>query len=197
MSGLCGDVHDAGQGSGRGGKEIGWWGLPVGRSPSRRSRKTLVDLFLDALKDVYHAEKQVLRALPKLAKAEESDQVRQALEKHRDETEVQIERLEQVFEMLEKPARGKTCEAVQGLVEESKDLMQDFKDSEALDAALIAAQQSVEHYEISRYGTLRTWAGQLGMKRAVKLLEQTLQEEKKTDELLTQLAEAAVNLKAA
>jgi ferritin-like metal-binding protein YciE len=197
LSGLCGDVHDAGQGSGRGGKEIGWWGLPVGRSPSRRSRKTLVDLFLDALKDVYHAEKQVLRALPKLAKAAESDQVRQALEKHRDETEVQIERLEQVFEMLEKPARGKTCEAVQGLVEESKDLMQDFKDSEALDAALIAAQQSVEHYEISRYGTLRTWAGQLGMKRAVKLLEQTLQEEKKTDELLTQLAEAAVNLKAA
>jgi ferritin-like metal-binding protein YciE len=197
LSGLCGDVHDAGQGSGRGGKEIGWWGLPVGRSPSRRSRKTLVDLFLDALKDVYHAEKQVLRALPKLAKAAESDQVRQALEKHRDETEVQIERLEQVFEMLEKPARGKTCEAVQGLVEESKDLMQDFKDSEALDAALIAAQQSVEHYEISRYGTLRTWAGQLGMKRAVKLLEQTLQEEKKTDELLTQLAEAAVNVKAA
>jgi len=197
LSGLCGDVHDAGQGSGRGGKEIGWWGLPVGRSPSRRSRKTLVDLFLDALKDVYHAEKQVLRALPKLAKAAESDQVRQALEKHRDETEVQIERLEQVFEMLEKPARGKTCEAVQGLVEESKDLMQDFKDSEALDAALIAAQQSVEHYEISRYGTLRTWAGQLGMKWAVKLLEQTLQEEKKTDELLTQLAEAAVNLKAA
>jgi ferritin-like metal-binding protein YciE len=197
LSGLCGDVHDAGQGSGRGGKEIGWWGLPVGRSPSRRSRKTLVDLFLDALKDVYHAEKQVLRALPKLAKAAESDQVRQALEKHRDETEVQIERLEQVFEMLEKPARGKTCEAVQGLVEESKDLMQDFKDSEALDAALIAAQQAVEHYEISRYGTLRTWAGQLGMKRAVKLLEQTLQEEKKTDELLTQLAEAAVNLKAA
>jgi ferritin-like metal-binding protein YciE len=99
--------------------------------------------------------------------------------------------------MLEKPARGKTCEAIQGLVEESKELMQDFKDSEALDAALIAAQQSVEHYEISRYGTLRTWAGQLGMKKAVKLLEQTLQEEKKTDELLTQLAEAAVNVKAA
>lgn len=96
--------------------------------------------------------------------------------------------------MLDKPARGKTCEAVQGLVEESKDLMQD---SEALDAALIAAQQSVEPYEISRYGTLTTWAAQLGMKKAVKLLEQTLQEEKKTDELLTQLAEAAVNLKAA
>ncbi len=160
-------------------------------------QKTLDDLFLDTLKDVYHAEKQILRALPKMAKAAESDQLRQALEKHRDETEVQIERLEQVFEMLEKPARGKTCEAVQGLVEESKDLMQDFKDSEALDAALIAAQQSVEHYEISRYGTLRTWAGQLGMKKAVKLLEQTLQEEKKTDELLTQLAEAAVNVKAA
>lgn len=113
-------------------------------------QKTLDDLFLDTLQDVYHAEKQILRALPKMAKAAESDQFRQALERHRDETEVQIERLEQVFEMLEKPARGKTCEAVQGLVEESKDLMQDFKDSEALDAALIAAQQSVKHYEISR-----------------------------------------------
>lgn len=156
-------------------------------------QKTLDDLFLDALKDLYHAEKQILRALPRMAKAAEPDQLRPALEKHRDETEVQVERLEQVFEMLDKPARGKTCEAVQGLVEESKDLMQD---SEALDAALIAAQQSVEHYEISRYGTLRTWAAQLGMKKAVKLLEKTLQEEKKTDELLTQLAEAAVNLKA-
>jgi len=142
---------------------------------------------------VYHAEKQILRALPKMAKAAEPDQLRQAFEKHRDETEVQVEHLEQVFDMLDKPARGKTCEAVQGLVEESKD----FKDSEALDAALIAAQQSVEHYEISRYGTLRTWVTQLGMKKAVKLLEQTLQEKKKTDELLTQLAEAAVNVKAA
>lgn len=120
-------------------------------------QKTLDDLFLDALKDVYHAEKQILRALPKMAKAAESDQLRQALEKHRDETEAQVERLEQVFEMLDKPARGKTCEAVQGLVEESKELTEDFRDSEALDAALIAAQQSVEHYDISRYGTLRTW----------------------------------------
>jgi ferritin-like metal-binding protein YciE len=196
LSGLCGDVHDAEQGSGTGeGDQL--VGITCKEIPMPAKQKTLDDLFLDTLKDVYHAEKQILRALPKMAKAAESDQLRQALEKHRDETEVQIERLEQVFEMLEKPARGKTCEAVQGLVEESKDLMQDFKDSEALDAALIAAQQSVEHYEISRYGTLRTWAGQLGMKRAVKLLEQTLQEEKKTDELLTQLAEAAVNLKAA
>jgi ferritin-like metal-binding protein YciE len=128
-----------------------------------------------------------------MAKAAESDQLRQALEKHRDETEVQIERLEQVFEMLEKPARGKTCEAVQGLVEESKDLMQDFKDSEALDAALIAAQQSVEHYEISRYGTLKTWAQELGFEDAVGLLDATLEEEKATDAALTELAESEVN----
>lgn len=160
-------------------------------------QKTLDDLFLETLKDVYHAEKQILRALPRVAKAAESDRLRQAIEKHRDETEAQIERLEQVFEMLDKPARGKTCEAVQGLVEESKDVMEDFKDSEALDAGLIAALQAVEHYEISRYGTLKTWAAQLGLKQAVGLLEQTLQEEKKTDELLTQLAEAAVNVKAA
>ncbi len=159
-------------------------------------QKTLDDLFLDTLKDVYHAEKQILRALPKMAKAAESDQLRQALEKHRDETEVQIERLEQVFEMLEKPARGKTCEAIQGLVEESKELMQDFKDSEALDAALIAAQQSVEHYEISRYGTMRTWAQQLGMQEAVQLIEQTLEEEKKTDQLLTEMAESMANQEA-
>jgi ferritin-like metal-binding protein YciE len=160
-------------------------------------QKTLDDLFLETLKDMYHAEKQILRALPRMAKAADSDQLRQAFEQHRDETEVQVERLEQVFEMLGKSARGKTCEAIQGIVEEGKEVMDDFKESEALDAGLIAAAQAVEHYEISRYGTLRTWATQLGMNDAAKLLEETLQEEKKTDELLTQLAEAALNRKAA
>jgi ferritin-like metal-binding protein YciE len=160
-------------------------------------QKSLNDLFLETLKDMYHAEKQILKALPKMAKAAESDQLRQAFEQHRAETEGQVERLEQVFELLGKAARGKPCEAIQGMVEESQEVMEDFKGSDALDAGLLAAAQAVEHYEISRYGTLRTWATQLGMPDAARLLEQTLQEEKKTDALLTQIAEAAVNQQAA
>ena len=159
--------------------------------------KTLQDLFHETLKDIYHAEKQILKALPKMAKAANSDQLRQAFEKHRTETEGQVERLEQIFEILGKPARGKPCEAIQGLVEEGKEVMEDFKDSAALDAGLLAGAQAVEHYEISRYGTLKAWALQLGMRDAAKLLDQTLQEEKKTDEALTRLAEAAVNAEAA
>jgi ferritin-like metal-binding protein YciE len=160
-------------------------------------QKTLDDLFLETLKDMYHAEKQLMRALPKMAKAADSDELRQAFETHRDETEGQIARLDQVFEMLGKPARGKACEAMQGIVEESKEIMEDFKGSDALDAGLLAAAQAVEHYEISRYGTLKTWATQLGMKDAAKLLDETLAEEKKTDALLTKLAESSANRKAA
>jgi ferritin-like metal-binding protein YciE len=159
--------------------------------------KTLDDLFLATLKDVYYAEKQILRALPKMAKAAEADELRQAFETHRDETQEQVQRLEQVFEILGKRASGKTCEAIQGIIDEGKEIMDDFADSEALDAGLIAAGQAVEHYEISRYGTLRSWAQELGLQDAVPLLEQTLEEEKKTDQLLTQLAEARVNQKAA
>ena len=159
--------------------------------------KSLEDLFLMTLKDIYYAEKQILRALPKMAKAAESDELRQAFEKHRGETEGQVRRLEQVFEIIGKKAAGKTCEAIQGLIEEGKEVMEDFAESEALDAGLVAAAQAVEHYEISRYGTLRTWAQELGLKNAVKLLDETLQEEKKTDQLLTELAEARVNQKAA
>jgi ferritin-like metal-binding protein YciE len=160
-------------------------------------QKTLNDLFLETMKDMYHAEKQLLRALPKMAKGAESDELRQAFETHRDETEGQIGRLEQVFEMIGKPARGKPCAAMQGIIEESKEVMEDFGDSEALDAGLLAAAQAVEHYEISRYGTLKTWATQLGLKDAAKLLDQTLAEEKKTDALLTRIAETAANRKAA
>src|SRR6478735_744174 len=148
--------------------------------------KTLQDLFLE-----------ILKALPKMAKAANSDQLRQAFEKHRTETEGQVDRLEQIFESLGKPARGKPCEAIQGLVEEGKEVMEDFKDSGALDAGLLAGAQAVEHYEISRYGTMKAWAMQLGMRDAAKLLDRTLQEEKKTDEALTRLAEAAVNAEAA
>ena len=159
--------------------------------------KTLSDLFLEGLKDVYHAEKQILRALPKMAKAAESEELRQAFQTHREETEQQIERLEEVFELVGKPARAKPCQAMQGIIEEGKEVMEDFADSEALDAGLIDAAQAVEHYEICRYGSLRSWATQLGMNDAARLLEQTLEEEKKTDKLLSKLAEGAVNRKAA
>jgi ferritin-like metal-binding protein YciE len=159
--------------------------------------KKLNDLFLDTLKDIYFAEKQILKALPKMAKAARSDKLRGAFEKHHDETEGQIERLEQVFELLDKPARGKTCEAIQGILDEGKEIMDEYKGTEALDAGLVSAAQAVEHYEIARYGTLKQWAQQLGMKDAARLLDQTLQEEKKTDEALTSLAEGVVNLAAA
>jgi ferritin-like metal-binding protein YciE len=159
--------------------------------------KDLNDLFLDTLKDIYFAEKHILKALPKMAKAAQAEELRAAFEKHHGETEGQVERLEQIFELLDKPARAKTCEAIQGLLEEGKEIMDEYKGCEALDAGLIAAAQAVEHYEISRYGTLKQWAVQLGMKDAARLLDQTLQEEKKTDVSLTSLAEAQVNLAAA
>jgi len=159
--------------------------------------KTLHDLFLHTLKDIYYAEKQILKALPRMAKNAGSEELKQAFETHRDETEGQIERLEQVFKMLDKAARGVQCEAINGIIEEGKEVMEDFADSEALDAGILAAAQAVEHYEITRYGSLRTWAQELGMNDAAKLLDQNLEEEKKTDALLTKLAEARINTKAA
>jgi ferritin-like metal-binding protein YciE len=158
--------------------------------------KDLNALFLDTLKDIYYAEKQIYKALPKMAKAANSDQLRAAFEKHHDETEGQIERLEQVFELLGKPARGKKCDAIEGILDEGKEIMEEYEGEPALDAGLLAAAQAVEHYEISRYGTLKTWASKLGMKDAVKLLDQTLAEEKKTDDTLTKLADTAVNAEA-
>lgn len=159
--------------------------------------KKLDDLFLDTLKDIYFAEKQILRALPKMAKSADSDELRKAFEEHHSETEEQVQRLERVFELIDKPARGKTCEAIQGLVEEGKEIMEEFDGSDALDAGLISAAQAVEHYEIARYGALKTWAQQLGLKEAVTLLDNTLQEEKKADELLNRLAMSSANKKAA
>lgn len=159
--------------------------------------KDLNVLFHETLKDIYFAEKQILRALPKMAKSAQSDELRQAFETHREQTEGHIERLDQVFEIIGKPPRGKTCEAINGIIEEGKEIMEDFADTDALDPGLLAAAQAVEHYEISRYGTLKTWARQLGLNDAVRLLEQTLGEEKKTDELLTKLATQAINQKAA
>ena len=159
--------------------------------------KDLNDLFLDTLKDIYFAEKQILKALPKMAKAATSDKLRAAFEKHEGETEGQIERLEQIFELLEKPARGKTCDAILGILEEGKEIMDEYKGTSALDAGLLAAAQAVEHYEISRYGTLKSWATELGMKDAARLLDETLKQEKTTDDSLSKLAVSAVNLAAA
>jgi ferritin-like metal-binding protein YciE len=159
--------------------------------------KTLEDLFYETLKDIYFAEKQILKALPKMAKAVNSDDLRRAFEKHLGETEGHVERLEKVFDLIDRPARAKTCDAILGIVDEGKEIMEEFGDSPALDAGLLAGAQAVEHYEISRYGTLRTWAAELGLNDAARLLDQTLAEEKKTDELLTKLAEGAVNLAAA
>lgn len=161
------------------------------------SQKTLDDLFLDTLKDIYFAEKQILKALPKMARAAQSEEGRAGFLQHRDETQGQVERLEQVFEMLSKPARGKTCEAIQGILAEGEEIIDEFKGSPALDAGLISSAQAVEHYEIARYGTLIAWANQLGLKDAVPLLKQSLQEEEATDKKLTQLALKAANVKAA
>ncbi len=132
-----------------------------------------------------------------MAKAAGSDKLRQAFENHRSETEGHVDRLEEVFDLIDRPARGKTCDVILGLVDEGKAIMEEFADSAALDAGLLAGAQAVEHYEISRYGTLRTWAEELRWTDAVRLLDQTLAEEKKTDELLTALARTSVNLKAA
>ena len=158
--------------------------------------KDLNELFLDTLKDIYYAEKQILKALPKMAKAATSDKLRAAFEKHQDETEGQIGRLEQIFDLLGKPARGKKCDAIEGILDEGKEIMEEYKGCEALDAGLLAAAQAVEHYEISRYGTLRTWARELGLEEAADLLQETLSEEEATDEALTEIAETVVNQKA-
>lgn len=155
--------------------------------------KTLEDLFKENLKDIYYAERKILVALPKMAEAVNSDELRAAFEKHVKETEGQVQRLQQVFELLNEPAKGKTCPAILGLVEEGEEVMEDFQDSPALDAGLLGGAQAVEHYEIARYGTLVAWAQQLGMTEAAQLLQQTLDEEKATDKALTELAEAAVN----
>ncbi|MGY3618367.1 YciE/YciF ferroxidase family protein [Bradyrhizobium sp. USDA 10063] len=161
------------------------------------SEKDLNALFLDTLKDIYYAEKQILKALPKMAKAAQADELRAAFEKHHTETEGQVERLEQIFELLGKQARGKKCDAIEGIIEEGKEIMEEYDGMPALDAGLLAAAQAVEHYEISRYGTLKAWASKLNMTKAERLLDQTLAEEKKTDESLTKLAETAVNAEAA
>ena len=158
--------------------------------------KKLDELFHDTLKDIYFAEKKILAALPKMAKAAQSEELRAAFEKHHGETEGQVERLEQVFAVIDKKPQGKTCAAIVGITDEGAEIMQEYKGSPALDAGLLAAAQAVEHYEISRYGTLIAWAEELGLDDAVPLLQETLDEEEATDDALTEIAKTAINQQA-
>jgi len=158
--------------------------------------KMLADLFHETLKDIYFAENKILKTLPKMAKAAQSKELKAAFVKHERETKGQVKRLHSVFKILGKPPRGKTCAAINGITEEGAEIMKDFKGMPALDAGLLAAAQAVEHYEISRYGTLRTWAEELGMPDAASLLDATLKEESATDKALTALAKSLVNVEA-
>jgi ferritin-like metal-binding protein YciE len=158
--------------------------------------KLLSDLFHDTLKDVYFAEKKILTTLPKMAKASQSRDLKAAFTKHERETRGQVKRLEQVFRILGRKPQAKKCEAIMGITKEGAEIMTQYKGMPALDAGLAAAAQAVEHYEMSRYGTLKTWAQELGMPDAVTLLDATLKEEKATDAALTTLAKSVVNVEA-
>jgi ferritin-like metal-binding protein YciE len=160
------------------------------------SMKSLDDLFVHFLRDMYYAEKQILKALPRMARQADSGQLREAFESHREETEQHVANLEQVFEALDLRARGVTCEAIDGILDEGKEIMQEATDSDARDAGMIAAAQAVEHYEITRYGTMIAWANQLGKKNVIKLLQANLAQEKAADQKLTQLAESVLNREA-
>jgi ferritin-like metal-binding protein YciE len=159
--------------------------------------KELGKLFEHTLMDVYYAENHILKALPKMAQKAKSPELKKAFETHLTQTEGHVKRLDQIFQLLSKPPKAVKCEAITGILKEGDEVVEEFGDSTALDAGMIAAAQAVEHYEMARYGALRTWAEELGMKDAAKLLEQTLLEERSTDQLLTKLAEGKANLKAA
>lgn len=154
------------------------------------SEKTLETLFHDTLRDVYYAERAILKALPKMRRGTDNAELRQAFETHQSETEGQVERLQRIFELMGKRARGKTCPAIDGILEEGEEILAEYMGTPALEAGLIASAQAVEHYEIARYGALKRWAELLGMDEAAKLLDETLAEEKETDETLGGLAEA-------
>jgi ferritin-like metal-binding protein YciE len=155
--------------------------------------KTLKDLFLDELADMYDAERRIVKALPKMARAATCDDLKGALQSHLKETEGQVKKLEQVFRSFDTKAKGKTCEATVGLLEEGDEIAAEFKGSPAINAALISAAQKVEHYEMASYGCLHEWAGLLGNKEAAGLLQEILEEEKAANEKLTELARASSN----
>ena len=158
--------------------------------------KTLSDLFYDTLKDVYFAEKKILSTLPKMAKAASSTDLKKAFERHRGETEGHVARLEEVFKIIGAKPVAKTCDAIMGIVKEGEGIIEEYKGTAALDPGLLAVAQAVEHYEMARYGTLKCWADELGLDGAVAILDATLQEERKTDKALTELAVSAINIQA-
>jgi ferritin-like metal-binding protein YciE len=158
--------------------------------------QSLKDLYIDELKDLYSAEKQLVKALPKMVKAATNAELKQAFADHLEQTEGHVERLERVFEMLGASPRGKKCVGMEGLIEEAKELLEEDSEEEVLDAGLISKAQHVEHYEIAGYGTVRTYARQLGEEEQAELLQQTLDEEGEADQLLTQLAESSINIEA-
>lgn len=158
--------------------------------------KTLDDMYMDLLKDLYSAEKQLVKALPKMAKSAQASDLQRAFQEHLKQTEGQVERIERIFKDLEGSPRGKKCVAMEGLIEEGSEVMKEDAEPAAMDAGLIAAAQKVEHYEIAAYGTARAWAHQLGYHDAAKLLEQTLEEESMANEKLTRIAESHVNVEA-
>ena len=158
---------------------------------------TLHEVFLEELKDVYDAEKQLTKALPKLAKAARSQELRTAFEHHLEETEQHVERIEQIFEFLDEPAKGKRCKGIAGIIEEGEKVVKEDFDGSTKDAALIAGGQRAEHYEIAAYGTLSAWARLMGHTEAADLLEQTLEEEKAADEKLNEIAMGGINEEAA
>jgi ferritin-like metal-binding protein YciE len=159
--------------------------------------KTLQNLFEDGLRDIYYAEQKILDALSKMADAASATQAKKAFRLHRDQTQDQVKRLERVFELIGQEPKGRNCPAIDGTLREGEEVMKEYAGSPSLDAGMIAAAQAVEHYEMARYGTLMTWAKQLGHTDAIALLDETLQEEKVTDDLLTQLAEEIANPEAA
>jgi ferritin-like metal-binding protein YciE len=160
------------------------------------SVKSMQDLFEATLKDIYYAEKQILKALPTMVKKANGKELKDALETHRKETEGQVKRLEQVFKLIDVAARGKKCEAIEGIIGEAKEHMEEIDDEQVLDAGMISSAQAVEHYEICRYGTLIEWARDLGHRDAIGLLQQNLDQEKNADRLLSQIAKSSSNPKA-
>jgi ferritin-like metal-binding protein YciE len=161
-----------------------------------KKQKHLKDLFHDTLKDIYFAENKILKTLPKMAKAAQAQELKHAFSKHEKETQGQVKRLEQVFKIIDEKPQAKTCDAINGILDEGAEIMTEYKGSPALDAGLLAAAQAVEHYEMSRYGTLKAWAEELGLREAATLLDETLQQERTTDQALTKIAETAINAEA-
>ncbi len=161
-----------------------------------KNENNLQELLVEEMRDIYSAEGQLLKALPKMAKAAQSERLKEAFERHLEETEQHVERLEQAFESLGEPVKAKKCKAMEGLIAEGKEVMDEHSESAMLDAALICAAQKVEHYEIASYGTVCTWADLLGLTEVSEILKETLDEEKTADETLTEIAESEINAEA-